>query len=95
MMIVPVAHTAEGRQLWQSRDQFVALERQDSLHNETRQLNDHPTVISYDRLTAILASIEFMAADCGKTGQIITSQSLEVLVPQQWRASVKRPVMKT
>lgn len=41
--------------MWQSRDQFVALEHQDSLQNEPKLLKDHPTEISPDRLTAILA----------------------------------------
>lgn len=82
MLFSPAAHALEGRQLWQSRDQFVALERQGSVQYEPAPANDHPYEISPDRLGAILASIGIAPADNGNSGQIITSQSLEVLVPQ-------------
>lgn len=78
----PACQAAEGRQLWQSRDQFVALERQDSGPGESVPLNDHPVEISPERLTAILASIRIQPADNSKAEQLMTYQSLEVLVPQ-------------
>lgn len=81
-MISFTCQASDGRQLWQSRDQFVALERQDSPPGRTEILNDHPVEISPDRLTAILASIEVHSADSDRPEQLIANQSLEVLVPQ-------------
>lgn len=79
LMISFTCQASDGRQLWQSRDQFVALERQDA---GSAQANDHPVEIAPDRLAAILASIELSSEDSDKPEQLITSQSLEVLVPQ-------------
>jgi hypothetical protein len=81
-MLFSTAHASDVRYLWQSRDQFVALERQDSSRDEAAISNDHPFEISPGRLTAILASIEVRTEDGGKPEQLISSQSLEVLVPQ-------------
>jgi hypothetical protein len=81
LMLSSTSHASDVRRLWQSRDQFVALERQDSSLGGAAILNDHPVEISPDRLTAILASIEFRSADSDKPEQLISSQSLEVLVP--------------
>jgi hypothetical protein len=82
LMLSSTAHTSDVRHLWQSRDQFVALERQDSSRDGAAISNDHPVEISPDRLTAILASIEVRTEDGGKPEQLLTNQSLEVLVPQ-------------
>jgi hypothetical protein len=76
------SHASGVRQLWQSRDQFVALDRQDSPIGGTVITNDHPVEISPDRLTAILASIEFHSADSDRPEQLITKQSLELIVPE-------------
>jgi len=81
-MLASTSNASDVRQLWQSRDQFVALERQDSPPGNIVVANDHPVEIAPDRLTAILASIEFNSVDSKKPEQLITSQSLEVLVPQ-------------
>jgi len=82
LMLSSTSHGSDVRKLWQSRDQFVALERVDYPAGATVNSNDHPVEISPDRLTAILASIEFNSVDIKKPEQLITSQSLEVLVPQ-------------
>lgn len=82
LMLSSPAHASDVRHLWQSRDQFVALERQDAPLGGTAILNDHPVEISPDRLTAMLASIEFHVEDSDRPEQLITNQSLEVLVPQ-------------
>ncbi|MDO9068259.1 MAG: SHOCT domain-containing protein [Deltaproteobacteria bacterium] len=76
------AYASDVRQLWQSRDQFVALERQDSLPSGSATLNDHPVEIFPDRLTAILASIELQSPDSKAPERLFTLQSLEVLVPE-------------
>ncbi len=45
----------EGKFLWQSRDQFVAIEKQDGAG--TAEANDHPAKLSADRLRSMLASL--------------------------------------
>ena len=72
------SYASDVRNLWQSRDQFVALERQ----NSNVPLNDHPSVISPERLTAILASIELQSPESKKPELLFTAQSLDVLVPE-------------
>lgn len=76
------AYASDVRQLWQSRDQFLALERQDSSLGGKATLNDHPAEISPDRLTAILASIELQSPESKAAERLFTPQSLEVLVPE-------------
>ena len=82
LMLYSTSYASDSRQIWQSRDQFVALEHQDYPASATVISNNHPVEISPDRLTAILASIEFNSADSEKPEQLFTNQSLEVLVPQ-------------
>jgi hypothetical protein len=82
VMLSSNSDASDVRQLWQSRDQFVALERQDSTQGVTVISNDHPVEISPDRLTAFLASIELQSPDSKTAEQLITKQSLEVLVPE-------------
>jgi len=78
-----ISHASGVRKFWQSRDQFVALDSKDSSRDGSAISNDHPAELSPDRLTAILASIEVRTEDSGgKPEQLITNQSLEVLVPQ-------------
>lgn len=76
------AHAADVQKLWQSRDQFVALDRTDSPLGGAVTANDHPLEISIDRLTAILASIEINPKTGSKPEQLFTKQSLDVLVPE-------------
>ncbi len=82
LMLSSASPASEGRQLWHSRDQFVALEQQDARSTGTLQPNSHPVEIPPDRLTAILASIEFSSAESAKPEQLLLSESLELLVPQ-------------
>lgn len=82
LMLFSTSHASEVRHLWQSRDQFVALERRDSAAGAAALSNDHPREISPDRLAAMLASITFHSADSGRPEQLLTNQSLEVLVPE-------------
>jgi hypothetical protein len=85
IMVIVCGSTSDAsdvKQLWQSRDQFVALDRQDSPSGGGSIANDHPVEISPDRLTAILASIELQSPDSKNPEQLITPQSLEVLVPE-------------
>jgi hypothetical protein len=82
LLVSTSCHATDIRRLWQSRDQFVALESQDAPRGGSVILNDHPVEISPDRLTAMLSSIEVRTEDNKKPGQLITVQSLEVLVPE-------------
>src|SRR5450631_1332500 len=82
MMCSSICHASDVRQLWQSRDQFVALERQDAGSSGSAQDNDHPVDMSLDRLTAILSSIDMRAAAGSKPEALFTRQSVQVLAPQ-------------
>jgi hypothetical protein len=82
LMFSATSHASAVRTIWQSRDQFEALERQDSPQGATAISNNHPLQIAPERLSAILASIEVRSEDNDKPEQLITNQSLEVLVPQ-------------
>ncbi|MFH1026550.1 MAG: hypothetical protein V1791_00965, partial [Pseudomonadota bacterium] len=77
---------ADRRELWQSRDQFVALERQESADNGLVAANDHPVEISLDRLTSILGSIKVRLADNEKPGPLFTLPAIQVLAPQMQKA---------
>jgi len=77
-----VTQASEGRQLWQSRDQFVSLVQQDGRTPGAVLPNDHPVEIPPARLTAMLEAIEFSSVDNAKPEQLFLSESLEVLVPQ-------------
>jgi hypothetical protein len=75
-------HASDGRQLWQSRDQFVALESQDSSRDGKTVQNNHPSEVSHARLTAVLASLEVRTSDSNGIEPLFTKDSLDILVPQ-------------
>jgi hypothetical protein len=77
---------SDVRRLWQSRDQFVALERQESDPISQVPLNDHPVTIDIERLTAILSSIDMRDTDGDKPESLFTEQSLEALAPEIQKA---------
>lgn len=70
------------RVLWESRDQFVALESQDAVKGATKVPNEHPAEFTQERLTDILASIEVRDDEEGKTEALFTAKTLEFLVPR-------------
>lgn len=72
---------ADGRMIWQSRDQFVALERQDLGPDGPALPNDHPAELTPDRLTAFLASIDLRSADSDKQAPLFTRSAVQVLAP--------------
>ncbi len=82
LMLSSASQASDGRQIWHSRDQFVALEPQEKRSTCSVEPNDHPCEIPPDRLTAILASIEFSPAESAKPEPLFLSESLELLVPQ-------------
>ncbi len=78
--------------LWESRDQFVALEPADAVKGGTVIPNDHPAEFTQERLYEVLASIQLRPEDFGvsipflsgkseKTMSVplFTDQSLELL----------------
>jgi len=75
------AHAADVRYLWQSREQFVALEPQDTPASGTAQTNDHPAELTLERLTAILASINIRATDGAKVESLFTGSATQTLAP--------------
>ena len=77
-----VSQASEGRQLWQSRDQFVSLVQQDRSSIGTAPPNNHPVEIPPERLSSMLASIEFISAEGAKPEKLFLSESLEELIPQ-------------
>jgi hypothetical protein len=76
------SHASEGRQLWQSRDQFVALDSQVSNRDSTTAPNNHPSEITQARLAAVLTSLEIRASDSSRIEPLFTRDSLDTLVPQ-------------
>lgn len=65
--------------LWQSRDQFVALETRDNGSDTT---NAHPVEISSDLLDALFASIEVRSEGAKHNEPLFTPASLHVLTPE-------------
>ena len=83
LLMIPSTSPAYGiRHLWQSSDQFVALELQDSVSPGPVQPNDHPIELPLDRIAAMLASIDIHATDNGKPEPLFTRSGVEVLAPQ-------------
>jgi len=81
LMFSSAALAADVRYLWQSREQFVALELQDSNYAGSAQPNDHPAPASLtqERLSAILSSIDIRTDAGSKPEPLFTAQSAEVL----------------
>lgn len=76
-------HAADAkRTIWQSREQFVAVERQDSVSGAPVAANDHPVELSQDKLTGILSSLSVRSAENEKPVSLFTAAAVEVLVPQ-------------
>jgi hypothetical protein len=76
------ARAADSRQLWSSREQFVALAPQEKPANGPAQPNDHPVELALDRLTAILESIDIRATAGGKPEALFTKAAIEVIAPE-------------
>lgn len=69
------------RVLWESRDQFVAIESADAVKGGKIIPNDHPAEISQERLTEILASIQLRPEDFGVSIPLISSKDKGAIVP--------------
>lgn len=73
---------ASRNTLWQSRDQFVALEDQGGSPQQKVELNTHPAVIPAARIEALLSSLDVRVSDSNAVEPLFTRESLDVLVPQ-------------
>lgn len=75
-------HAAEaGQAIWQSREQFVSVVKQDSARDARPVANDHPADIAHDRLVSMLSSIKVRLPENEKPGPLFTAAAIEVLVP--------------
>lgn len=70
------ANAADRKSLWQSRDQFVALE---SLEKADTSQNNHPVEISPESFAELLATIEIRSEEDGKAEALFTPDSLQAL----------------
>jgi hypothetical protein len=81
LALATTSPAAPQKPLWQSSDQFVALEPQDSLPTAPAAANDHPATLTSDRIAAILASLEIRAADNDKPAALFTRSSVQTIAP--------------
>lgn len=79
--VVNAAFFDSKRVLWESRDQFVALESSDAVKGGKIIPNDHPAEISQERLTEILASIQLRPEDFGVSIPLITDKKKGIVIP--------------
>lgn len=68
--------------LWQSREQFTALETQENSGGKQPAPNSHPVTISRDQLVSMLSSLDVRPSAGEPVSPLFTSESLDVLVPQ-------------
>ncbi len=80
-LLAATALAANRNTLWQSSDQFVALEPQDSLPAGPAKPNDHPVRLTSDRLTSILASLNMSTNDGDKPEPLFSAASVVTIVP--------------
>ena len=83
MISVNIAWAADRRELWHSRDQFVALE---SLEQGAEGPNSHPSEVAAEALTALLSAIDVRNEGASGTAPLFTQAALEALVPQLHQA---------
>lgn len=81
--LVSTACADDKKMLWQSREQFVALE---PLEKNTHVKNTHPADITIDSLTALLAAIDVRSEDSNAAEALFTKESLQVMVPHLQQA---------
>jgi len=76
------AFAAERRLLWQSRDQFVALEPQDAGIAGPARPNEHPAALTAEQLATLLAALQIRATEHAPAVPLFTRNTLDALVPQ-------------
>src|SRR6266702_4305016 len=75
------ARTGEVRErtIWQSRDQYVKIERQDHPAGVTVTANLHPADVPADRLRGMLESIEVRPQGDNKGARLFNEDELTIL----------------
>jgi hypothetical protein len=73
------ARDMNARKIWQTRDQYVAIEMQDRQSGGTTPANAHPAAISTDRLRSALASIEVLLPGGDKTVPLFNDPEVKIL----------------
>ncbi len=68
-----------ARTLWESREQFVKIEKQDKPAQGIAPANAHPADVPVERLREMLASIEVRVADKDKTVPLFYDEELDIL----------------
>jgi hypothetical protein len=81
LLLAATALAAGRNTLWQSGDQFVALEPQDSLPVGSAKPNDHPVRLTGDRLTSILASLKIRTSDGDNPEPLFSAASVLTIAP--------------
>lgn len=69
---------AAVRMVWQGRDQFVAIEKQDS-HPSGAAANDHPADIPAERIRGALAAIDVRLPDQGRDVPLFHDPEVQLL----------------
>jgi len=75
------AAAAERHVLWQSRDQFVALEPQDAESTGPATPNEHPATVTDMQLATLLAALQFQSTKSAAPEPLFTRKTLEALIP--------------
>jgi hypothetical protein len=78
LMLSSATQASDVQQLWQSREQFVALEPQE----KAALPNTHPTELTLTRITAILESLTIREEAGVKPETLLTGPAVEALAPQ-------------
>ncbi|NVO00535.1 MAG: SHOCT domain-containing protein [Geobacteraceae bacterium] len=82
ILISTTCHAAKTKYIWQSSDQFVALEQQDSPSTNTVAPNDHPATVTSETISAMLSSLEIRATDSDKPEPLFTAVAVQSIAPQ-------------
>ncbi|NJD90264.1 MAG: SHOCT domain-containing protein [Geobacter sp.] len=72
---------AERRTLWESRDQFVALEPRESSAAGEKEVNNHPAKIEIASILALLGAIKLQPTAASETTPLFTKESLQTMAP--------------
>jgi hypothetical protein len=67
------------RPIWKERDQFVEIEKQDRLAGSMPEANSHPTQVSAERLSSMLASIEVRMPGKNRTQVLFNPAGIKTL----------------
>lgn len=83
LLAATLPSTASGARrdtLWQSRDQFVALEQQDGPAGAPTA-SDHPADVAPDRIVTLLGAVQLLTEGGGPAIPLLTKASLATLAP--------------